>query len=120
MRQEKYYEAYLDDFDKIIVYLSINSYDGKSSQFYLRDQKGLIQDLMIESIEHTQQNYQRFTLRLKEAIVIGEEYEVIHQHARSTILEYAYIVKQPLFDELYTYKGNDLGATYYKNHTSFA
>ncbi|MEG0842279.1 MAG: type I pullulanase [Erysipelotrichaceae bacterium] len=120
MRQQKYYEAYLDDFDKIIVYLSINSYDGKSSQFYLRNQKGLIQDLMIESIEHTQQNYQRFTLRLKEAIVIGEEYEVIHQHARSTILEYAYIVKQPLFDELYTYKGNDLGATYYKNHTSFA
>ncbi|MEG1169828.1 MAG: type I pullulanase, partial [Erysipelotrichaceae bacterium] len=120
MRQQKYYEAYLDDFDKIIVYLSINSYEGKSSQFYLRNQKGLIQDLIIESIEHTQQNYQRFTLRVKEAIVIGEEYEVLHQHARSTILEYAYIVKQPLFDELYGYKGNDLGVTYQKNHSSFA
>lgn len=27
MRQEKYYEAYLDDYDKVIVFMSRNSYE---------------------------------------------------------------------------------------------
>ncbi len=31
MRQEKYYEAYLDDYDKVIVFMSRNSYEGVSN-----------------------------------------------------------------------------------------
>lgn len=119
MRQTKYYEAYLDDFNKIVVYLSKHSYEGQSSQFFLRNSLGIITELNIQSIEHTQQNFQKFTLHVDKQLVIGEEYEVLHQHARATTLEYAYVVKQPLFDELFAYDGNDLGACFHDEGTDF-
>ena len=57
MRQEKYYEAYLDDYDKVIVFMSRNSYEGVSNKFYLKDDQGHLFDLHIQSIETTQNNY---------------------------------------------------------------
>ena len=42
MRQKDYYEAYLDDYHKIIVYMSRNSYDGVSNRFYVKDNEGYI------------------------------------------------------------------------------
>lgn len=47
MRQQKYYEAYLDDFDKITVFMSRNSYEGVSNKFYLKDTRGHIYDIHI-------------------------------------------------------------------------
>lgn len=120
MRQHTYYEAYLDDFDKVIVYLSRNSYDGTSNKFYLTDDRGQIIDLQIQSIESTQNNYNKYTLSLYEPIEIGNEYYVVHQHARSTVLEYSAIVKTKRFDDMFFYNGNDLGCTYGKDQTSFA
>ena len=73
MRQQEYFEAYLDDYDKIVVYLSKNSYNGESNCFYLRDTLGNIQDLTITSIQQTPQQYNRYILRVKKPLVIGEE-----------------------------------------------
>lgn len=120
MRQQKYYEAYLDDFDKIIVYMSRNSYDGKSNKFYLKDTMGTVFDLHIQSIEQTPSNYNKYTLMLRDNIDMGQEYYVVHQHARSQILEYSYIVKTNRFDEMYFYDGKDLGYTYNIDKTDFA
>ncbi len=120
MRQKTYYEAYLDDFDKITVFLSKDSYGGVSNRFHLRDQSGHIRNLVISSIEQTQNNYNKYTLHLSESITIGEEYEVVHQFARATILEYGAIVKTEHFDELFFYDGDDLGAVYAKERTAFA
>ena len=60
MRQEKYYEAYLDDYDKVIVFMSRNSYEGVSNKFYLKDDQGHLFDLHIQSIETTQNNYNKY------------------------------------------------------------
>ena len=120
MRQKDYYEAYLDDYDKVIVYLSKLSYDGSSNQFYLRDDVGNIIDLSIQTIETTQNNYNKYTLKLHSDIVMGNEYEVVHQHARTTYLQYSGIVKTDRFDEHYFYDGDDLGYTYTPSKTSFA
>ncbi|MEG0526410.1 MAG: type I pullulanase [Longicatena sp.] len=120
MRQREYYEAYLDDYHKIIVYMSKLSYDGASNRFYLRDDVGNIMELSIQSIETTPNNYNKYTLKLRSDIVMGNEYEVVHQHARATILQYSGIVKTALFDETYYYDGNDLGYTYNHSSTSFA
>ncbi|MEG0273538.1 MAG: type I pullulanase, partial [Longicatena sp.] len=120
MRQREYYEAYLDDYHKIIVYMSKLSYDGASNHFYLRDDVGNIMELSIQSIETTPNNYNKYTLKLRSDIVMGNEYEVVHQHARATILQYSGIVKTALFDETYYYDGNDLGYTYNHSSTSFA
>lgn len=120
MRMHTYYEAYLDDFDKVVVFMSRNSYEGTSNKFYLIDERGQIIDLQIQSIETTQNNYNKYTLSFYEPLEIGNEYYVVHQHARSTVLEYSGIVKTERFDEMFFYDGNDLGCTYDKAQTSFA
>ena len=71
MRQQTYYEAYLDDFDKIVVYLSRNSYGGSSNRFYVKDDDGNIYNLLIQSVETTQNNYTKYTLLLNEELEIG-------------------------------------------------
>lgn len=120
MRQQKYYEAYLDDYDKVIVFMSRNSYDGVSNKFYLKNTRGKVNELHIQTIETTQNNYNKYTLRLYEPIVVGDEYYVEHQHARQTILEYSGIVKTERFDEEFYYEASDLGYTYTEAQTSFA
>lgn len=120
MRQQTYYEAYLDDFDKIVVYLSRNSYGGSSNRFYVKDDDGNIYNLLIQSVETTQNNYTKYTLLLNEELEIGKEYYVVHQHARAVILQYSAIVKTQRFDDMFYYDGADLGYTYNNKYTSFA
>ncbi len=120
MRQQDYYEAYLDDFDKIIVFMSHNSYDGVSNKFYLRDNNGHLYELHIQSIETTHNNYNKYTLALYDEIEIGNEYYVVHQHARATILRYSAIVKTQKFDEMFYYDQDDLGYILSENSTDFA
>jgi len=120
MRQYTYYEAYLDDFDKIVVYMSKESYGGASNHFHLKDQYGHIQDLQITSIEQTDGNYNKYTLYIPDPIVVGREYYVVHQFAREAVLEYAAITKTEHFDEIFAYEGNDLGFRYSETQTKFA
>lgn len=120
MRQRDYYEAYLDDYHKVIVYLSRNSYDGLSNHFYVKDDAGYRMELKIQSVEQTSANYNKYTLWWEDGPQIGNEYYVVHQHARATILQYNYIVKTDAFDEEFFYEKNDLGVTYQRDLTSFA
>ena len=120
MRQKDYFEAYIDGYDKVVVYMSKQSYEGKSSRFFLKDSKDQIIELKIRSIEDTQNNYRKYVLEIEDELTIGEEYYVYHEHARKTIAEYSYIVKSDRFDEEFYYDGNDLGTMYSRRHTSFA
>lgn len=120
MRQHTYYEAYLDDFDKIVVFMSKESYGGSSNHFHLRDRFGHIQELNIQSIEQIPSNYNKYTLHVPSPLVIGNEYYVVHQFAREAILEYAGITKTAKFDEMFYYNGTDLGVTYAKGMSKFA
>lgn len=120
MRQHTYFEAYLDDFDRIVVYMSKASYDGVSNKFYLKDHEGFLQECTIQSIEQTPANYNKYTLKIEQDIIVGKEYYVAHQFARETILEYSGITKTKRFDELFYYEGNDLGFQYEKDQTKFA
>ena len=54
-----------------------------SNKFYLKDTRGHIYDLHIQSIEITHSNYNKYTLALYDSIEIGNEYYVVHQHARA-------------------------------------
>lgn len=120
MRQKDYYEAYIDSYDKVVVYLSKQSYEGKSGRFFLKDSKEHIIDLKICYREDTPANYTRYTLQIEGELQIGEEYYVYHEHARKTVAEYSYIVKTERFDQEFYYDGNDLGPLYSRRHTSFA
>ncbi len=120
MRQHTYYEAYLDDYDRITVFFSRDSYGGVSNYFHLKDSFGNIQDLTIQSVEQTQNNYIKYTLSIPNPIVIGNEYYVVHQFAREAVLEYAAITKTERFDDEFYYQGNDLGCSFSETQTSFA
>ena len=120
MRQKDYYEAYIDDYDKVVVYMSKQSYDGKSDRFYMKDSKDHFIELKIRSVEDTQANYTKYVLGIMGELTIGEEYDVYHEHARKTVAEYSYIVKTKRFDEEFYYEGNDLGTVYDRRHTRFA
>ena len=120
MRQKDYYEAYIDDYDKVVVYLSKQSYEGKSDRFYMKDSQDHFIKLKIHSVEDTQANYTKYILGLNDELTIGEEYSVYHEHARKTVAEYACIVKTDRFDEEFDYAGNDLGYVYARRHTRFA
>lgn len=120
MRLKDYYEAYLEDYHRVVVYMNRLSYEGNSKYFYMRDAKGTIIDLPIQTIETLPNNYNKYTLKLQDEIIMGNEYEVVHEHARATVLQYSGIVKTMRFDDEFYYDGNDLGYTYSIEETSFA
>lgn len=120
MRQKDYYEAYLDDYHKIIIYMSRNSYDGVSNRFHVKNNQGYMKEVKIQSVEQTPANYNKYTLLWEDEPDIGCEYYVVHQHARATILKYAYIVKTKQFDEDFYYGKKDLGVTYHEGMSEFA
>ena len=119
MRQLKAFEAYLDDFNTIAIYLSKQSYEGVSRIFYLEDEKGELEELTIQTVESTSRNYNKYTCKLNHEIELGKPYHVIHEFARKTVLKMGYIVKQETFDEKFAYLENDLGANYSKEQTTF-
>ncbi len=119
MRQLKTFEAYLDDFNTIAIYLSKQSYDGVSRIFYLENEKGELEELTIQTVESTSRNYNKYTCKTKNEVELGKKYYVYHEFARRTALKMGYIVKKAEFDEKFAYTGNDLGATYSKEETTF-
>ena len=119
MRQQQYFEAYLEDFNRIAVYMSKQSYEGQSKVFYLQDESGNMEELTILTVVPTSKNYNKYTLRIPHDIVLGHEYIVWHQGARQTVLKTGYIVKTKKFDEMYAYLKDDLGANYTKTSTRF-
>lgn len=119
MRQLKQFEAYLDDFKTIVVYLSKQSYEGVSRAFYLENEKGELEELTIQTVESTSRNYNKYTCKCKSNVELGKPYHVYHEFARRCVLKMGYIVKQKSFDDLFSYDGNDLGAHYTKEATTF-
>lgn len=119
MRQTKYFEAYLDDFTTIVIYMSKQSYEGCSRFFYLQDEKGELEELTIQMVEPTSKNYNKYTCTSKKRIELGKRYHVLHEFARRCVLKTGYITKLAEFDELYAYDKDDLGAVYSKEKTTF-
>ncbi len=119
MRGTTCFEAYLDDYQKIVVYMAKDFYGGKSSCFYLKDMNGSIIFLHIESSKEMSDKYNLYVLTFQEILQMGMEYYVVNEYARSTVLEYAYIVKTKRFDEMYAYEGYDLGCVYKKERSVF-
>ena len=119
MRQLKTFEAYLDNFNTIAIYLSKQSYDGVSRIFYLENEKGELEELTIQTVESTSRNYNKYTCKTKNEIELGKNYNIYHEFARRTVLKMGYIVKTSEFDKKFAYTGNDLGVTYSKEKTTF-
>lgn len=117
MRGKDVLEAYLDDYHTIRFYFNKISYGGISKKFYLKREDGTSEELRIKSVEE-HSFYKMYVLEAGH-IEIGENYYVEHEFARKTPLKYGLIVKTKLFDDMYRYDGNDLGATFKNETTTF-
>src|SRR5690554_5362769 len=120
MRKEKRFEAYLDDFNVLTVYLSKQFYQGKSEVFYTRDTQGELNKLTIKYKESTSNDYSKYILTGCEFLEFGKEYELVEEHGLATPLQIGLIVKKDKFDKMFHYSGNDLGAHVIKDKTIFA
>ncbi|MGL5540217.1 MAG: type I pullulanase [Erysipelotrichaceae bacterium] len=120
MRKKSNFEAYLDDFHTIGAYLSVSFYQGKSNAFYIRYPDGSLESLRIASKVNINNSYVKYKLQVERALDFHEQYEIIEEHALSTPLQKGMIVKTAEFDRAFTYLGDDLGARYTAEATTFA
>ncbi|MBS3987298.1 MAG: type I pullulanase [Erysipelothrix sp.] len=119
MRKIKRFEAHLDDFNLITIYLSKQYYQGKSDFFYLKDASGQLQKLTIKTVESTSHDYAKYVLTHHTSIPIGERIEVVEEHSLATPLQIGLVVKKDAFDQMYAYEGDDLGVTVNESKTIF-
>ena len=117
MRKLQTFEAYLDTFETITVYLSKSYYNGKSQTFRLKDETSSSTDLTIlNTIDDG--NYIKYILQTA-PIELGKSYRLADDRQLMTPLQFGYVVRTEAFDEAFYYDGHDLGATYTKEATTF-
>ncbi len=120
MRKTVRYEAHLDDYGLITIYLSRQFYNGKSDVFYLKKPDGALSKCQILSFEFSQGDYNKYTIQTLESIEIGQPYEVTEEHGLKVPLQYSLITKTARFDQEFYYDGDDLGVHPSKEATDFA
>lgn len=118
MKQTKYFKAFLDDMNKVNIYLALNNYDGLSNCFYIESAQHkqipltIVDDIIIDG-------YHKYECTFMGDLTFGEQYQVYHQYGRYTPLIFAAIVKSARFDQLFYYDKKDLGFTYTSKETTF-
>lgn len=110
------FQAYLDDENIITIELA-KTFDAYSIHFTLEDHHGS-SPLTIKSINNQEQQI-IYTVSANEPIDLTKIYTIYDQDRNHTILQYRHIVQKPIFDELFDYAGEDLGAHYSKDATEF-
>lgn len=119
MRKIDRFEAHLDDYDKITVYIANTYYQGKSRFFWLRDPSGVLTSLHIQKIETTSNDYSKYTLTGFSELHIGASYEIVEEHAMSCVLQYGWIVRTDRFSHEYYTERTDFGAHIIDDGTRF-
>ena len=119
MRMKEPYEAYLDDYNCLDVYMSKNFFDGKSRIFHMKDTKDRIIPLTIQSQCDLYNGFTHYSLSLNGNLEIGQEYTVYDEHCKTCVAKYSHIVKTERFAKEFTYEKNDLGVTYTPEKTTF-
>lgn len=119
MRKKQRFEAYLDDYNLLVIYLSKQFYHGKSDVFYIREVDGKLHKLSIKYNESTSNDYSKYIVTGCDFIQFGKYYDVIEEHGLTTPLQIGLIVKKDKFDQDFHYEQNDLGAVVSKDKTTF-
>ena len=119
MRMKDVFEAYIDDYDHLNIYMSKNFFNGQSRIFHLKDSKDQIIPLRIVSQSDLYNGYTHYELFIQGDLEIGEEYTVYDEHCQTTICQYGHIVKTQRFNLNYEYDNDDLGLSYSKERSIF-
>lgn len=109
--------AYVKDKTTVVVELSNSFYNGESNYFRLRSNDGFSQKLPILSTE-VLEHVTRYTLQ-NDYFKVGKSFIISDCHNMSCNLEIGFYVRSKEFNDEYYYDGDDLGATYTKDFTTF-
>lgn len=119
MRMRDSFEAYLDGFNTVNVYINKNYYGGKSKIFHLKDSKDAILPLTIANKNDIGQ-YTHYELALDSPLIVGEEYMIFDEHCQSVPVEYSHITKVKEFADQFTADEDvSLGIDYSPASTTF-
>lgn len=119
MRMKDPYEAYIDTYNSINVYMSKNFYDGQSKSFHLEDLEGNMIPLSVQQHSDLYNGYTHYRLSIDQPLTIGTEYYVYSDSCRKTPAKYAHIVKTAEFAREFTNITEQLGTHYNKDKTTF-
>lgn len=110
--------AYLERFNIIKVEVDKQYYKGIVKNFYLKDiDHNEIKEAKIVH-DYLDREYHVYEL-LVDNIRLGHPYQILNNYGLTRYIACRGIVNDPLFDRVYFYDGDDLGASYHKHHTSF-
>lgn len=110
--------SYLDDFGLINCFIKKSFYNGISNFFYIKNSNGLYKELVVESREETNE-FVKYKLSFDFDYDFSLEHTIFSSYGVESVVEVRFIVKKKKFDDMFYYNGNDLGAVYKKEYTTF-
>ncbi len=111
--------AYLDDFGRITVWMNRNFYNGRSDSFTLLGENGESTPLITAGLEEHETSF-RYDLTAPAGMEFGTDYKIREQHGLIVPLIIRLITQTEQFNQRFYYEGDDLGAVYHPDATSFA
>ena len=111
------FDCFLDDYNKIVAYLSLSYHKGISEKFYLRDDSNNLYELKVEG-RYEGNGCMKYVLVSPFDLCVGKKYFVLDDHHFPSILKYRGVCQTSRFDDEFYYDG-DLGVSYLDGVTTF-
>ena len=109
--------AYAIDFDLIKVNLSLNYYNGISSQYYLKNLDTSEVKILKGEATEKENGFQSYLLHTD--FSVGTRYKVFDNYGLACFLDFSQLSMSKDFDDHFYYDGDDLGSHYTKEKTTF-
>lgn len=114
---DRKFSAYLDQLNIIAILLPYDYFKGASSSFRLLGEDVDV-PLAIETIEYLEQAV-KYICHSPVEPVIGRDYLIADEHGGETDLQIGAVIRTEEFDQMFFYDGDDLGAAFTKEKTTF-
>ncbi len=111
------FQAYLDELQLITAEIDLHYYDGISKHFKVIDEANNYYETVINSEEIV--DHKRVYKLYVDGLTIGQNYFIVDEHFLKVPLNYRYVVRTDVFDELFYYSGDDLGVTFTNDYCVF-
>lgn len=108
--------SYLDGFNEITLIVP-NELNNKNKKFQLEGENLSSPLVILEIINLSTET--KYVCRINDTIILNECYTVVDEDGNRSFLRIGKVVRTELFDMMFVSDGNDYGATYEKEKTTF-
>ncbi|EMT45202.1 type I pullulanase [Anoxybacillus flavithermus] len=116
--KQQSFEAYLDELTMITILFPCHVDQKRVPIFFLCDDKKTAYRLTIRSSEK-HHSFIKYECLVPFIVELGKRYVVYTEEGWQAPLQVGAVMRTKAFDDLYAYDGNDLGATYDPEKTTF-